>query len=175
MKKGLLFAITMCAVAVKAGAQGIELTVNGEYEKKEVVTVDSVSASVLYDRAMEALSDWNGSDGRSKAGLDYHERDAGTVIYKGSYFIDGNKRMYVTANFTLKVRCKDGRAQVTVTIPSITAKAIKVTMEKTVTLADAVKNPKRGAYEYLPKIPIATINLIAAMRDKLRTAVDDDF
>lgn len=42
------------------GSTGTELTSDGAYENQEVVTVDSASAAVLYDRAMMALSDWTG-------------------------------------------------------------------------------------------------------------------
>lgn len=61
---------------------------------------------------MEALSDWTGHDGNSRTGIDYHDREAGTVVYKGDYFLEYKTGVTVTANFTLKVRCKDGMAQV---------------------------------------------------------------
>ena len=67
MKK-VLFIFAMLAVAMTVAAQDIELNEQGAYERKEVVQVDSVTAAVLYDRAMVALSEWTGPDGKAKAG-----------------------------------------------------------------------------------------------------------
>jgi len=50
------------------------------------VIVENTSAAVLYGRAMEALSDWTGADGRSKAEIDFSDKDAGTVIHRGLLF-----------------------------------------------------------------------------------------
>ena len=78
----ILFALFAC---INAKAQDIKLTDTGAYEKKEVVVVDSVKAIILFERAMIALSDWTGPDGKAKAGIDYQEKETGTVIYKGRY------------------------------------------------------------------------------------------
>jgi hypothetical protein len=174
MKKVLFLLIAM-ALQQTGLAQDIELNNQGAYERKEVVTVDGSTSGVLFGRAMEALSDWTGPDGRSKVGIDYQDKDAGTVIYKGEYFIDYKRGVLVTANFTLKVRCKDGRAQVAVTIPSMTAKAGKLGMEKSVSIADVKAKPKRGAYKYLPQISEIADTLIASMRNSLSVKDDDDF
>ena len=165
----------MCAVGMTATAQDIELNEQGAYERKEVVTVDGATAGVLFGRAMEALSDWTGPDGQSKVGIDYQDKEAGTVIYKGEYFIEHKRGVLVTANFTLKVRCKDGRAQVIVTIPSMTAKAGKLGLERSASIADVKAKPKRGAYKHLPKIPEIADSLIASMSDRLSSKGDDDF
>ena len=77
MKKVLLAMVLLATLPISA--QEINLTESGAYEKKEVVVVDSVKASVLFGRAMEALSDWTGTDGRSRAGLDYHDKESGTL------------------------------------------------------------------------------------------------
>ena len=74
----------MLLVGLSLNAQIIELTESGVYEKKEVVSADSVKAAVLFGKAMEALSDWTGPDGRSKAGIDYQDKESGTIIYKGT-------------------------------------------------------------------------------------------
>ena len=95
----------------------------GIYEQKRIVNVDNVKASTLFSRAMEALSDWTGTDGRSRAGLDYYDKDEGIVTYKGVFYNGYIKLLLSTlplyTDFNLKVRCKDGRAQVTVTVPSM--------------------------------------------------------
>lgn len=107
------------------GFTGAGLTQDGAYERKAMVTVDSVSAGVLYDRAMMALSDWTGANGKAKAGVDYQNQETHTVIYKGRYSL-GFKDVFLGtgwerfADFTLKVRCKDGRAQVTLSVPTVT-------------------------------------------------------
>lgn len=124
--------------------------VSDTYEKQEVVTVDSVSAVVLYERAMIALSDWTGADGKSKIGIDYQNQETHTVIYKGRYSLgfkntflgDGWERY---ADFTLRVRCKDGRAQVTVTVPTMTAKYNRNGMTRQWTYGELVKQVEKSS------------------------------
>ena len=130
MKK-VLSIIALLLVGMMASAQDLPdmdsviaiVKEKGVYEQKHVVTVDGASASTLYRRAMEALSEWVGPEGRSKAGLDYCDKEEGIVTYKGVCY-NGNRK-FLTAttdiytDFVLKVRCKDGRAQVTVTVPSM--------------------------------------------------------
>ena len=96
----------------------------GVYEQKRVVTVDSVMASKLYSRAMEALSSWTGTGGWLNALPEYCDKEDGIVTYKGEFYngyrkvgLSGQLPFYT--DFTMKVRCKDGRAQVTVTVPSM--------------------------------------------------------
>ena len=84
MKKVIIMMMLLTA-GLSINAQDIQLTETGAYEKKEVVVVDSVKAIVLFERAMIALSDWTGPDGKAKAGIDYQEKETGTVIYKGRY------------------------------------------------------------------------------------------
>ena len=130
MKKVLLiFALMTLQAGTMAQVPDIDsaaviIREKGVYEQKRVVTVDSVKASTLYRRAMEALSEWTGTDGRSRAGLDYCDKDEGIVTYKGVYYngyrklpLGGTLPFYT--DFILKVRCKDGRAQVTVTVPTM--------------------------------------------------------
>ena len=153
MKKGLL--LFMLIACINANAQDIELTETGAYEKKEVVVVDSAKAIILFERAMIALSDWSGPDGKAKADIDYQEKETGTVIYKGRYSL-GFKNTFLGdgwnryAEFLLKVRCKDGRAQVTVTVPTVTAIYNRNGMTRTNSikvLLDAVKQSKGAKRE----------------------------
>ena len=175
---------------MSAGAQDIQLTPDGAYERKEVVTVDSVSAAVLYDRAMMALTDWTGPDGKAKAGIDYQNQETHTVVYKGTFSL-GFKNTFLGdgwhryANFTLKVRCKDGRAQVTVTVGTVTFIYNRGNIERSGTIAvlkEAVnksKGAKRERGETMLADIVGTANIImAAMSAKLRDAGnsgDDDF
>jgi len=186
MKK--IFLSLMLLATLSISAQEINLTENGAYEKKEVVVVDSVKASILFGRAMEALSDWTGTDGRSRAGLDYHDKESGTVIYKGTFSL-GFKNVFLGdgweryADFTLKVRCKDGRAQVTMNVPSITAIYNRNGMKMSPSTAAWVKavkeskGKKRERGEALLENMTSTADaIVAAMATRLKNAnTDDDF
>lgn len=169
-------------------AQEITLNENSVYEKKTVVIVENTSAAVLYGRAMEALSDWTGADGRSKAGIDFSDKDAGTVIYKGDYYLGFKKTILGAgwdryADFTLKVRCKDGKAQVTVIVSSISGIYNKNGVKKTYTIREVVditkksKGKKKESREDFVSDIITTADaMVIAMTDRLKgNGVDDDF
>lgn len=193
MKK-LLLTIALAAVTMMAGAQtsGITLTEDGAYERKDVVTVDSVSAAVLYDRAMLALTDWTGPDGKAQAGIDYQNQETHTVVYKGRFYAGARKmvmsRVDRYANFTVKVRCKDGRAQVTVSIPTMTAVLEPSGRTQTISLGEAVeqlgetagKRRERGE-ETMAYVTNTADVLFTAMADALQGTgkaggdADDDF
>ncbi|MBR1767105.1 MAG: DUF4468 domain-containing protein [Prevotella sp.] len=128
--KRVLLLIMLAAAVFSVNAQVLSedsaatiVKEKGVFEQKKVVYVDSVKASTLYRRAMEALSDWTGTDGRSRAGLDYCDKEEGLVTYKGEFYNGYRKLLLGTlpfyTDFTLKVRCKDGRAQVIVTVPTM--------------------------------------------------------
>ena len=183
MRKLLLLSFLL--VGISTNAQVVELTESGVYEKKEVVNADNLKTSELFGRAMEALSDWTGPDGRSKAGIDYQDKESGTIIYKGNYYM-GFRHVVLRAgwdmyaSFTMKVRCKDGRAQITVTIPSMTGKYSANNVERTVPLSEIVKTinekgkKKRPTHDFLPKIPEVATTLINAMSQRLKMGEDDD-
>lgn len=189
MKK-VLFTVFVLMTGLVANAQDLLINEKGAYEKKTVVLVDSTKAGILYDRAMEALSDWTGASGKAQAGLDYHDRDAGTVIYKGHEYI-GFKNVFLGdgweryADFTLKIRCKDGRAQVTVTIPTITFVYTKNGMKRNYTAAEVTKaveeskgKKKERGIVLLGDIKELVETLSTAMSDRLKKACasdDDDF
>ena len=179
----LLFALIAC---VNVNAQDIELTETGAYEKKEVVVVDSVKAIILFERAMIALSDWTGPDGKAKAGIDYQEKETGTVIYKGVFSL-GFKNVFLGdgwnryADFVLKVRCKDGKAQVTVTVPQITAVHNRNGMKSSASTAQcvqAVKDAKGKKHErgiaLLNDLTSTVDGLASAMVERLKKGNDDD-
>ena len=186
----VLFIFAMLAVAMNAAAQDIELNEQGAYERKEVVQVDSVTAAVLYDRAMVALSEWTGPDGKAKAGLDYQNQETHTIIYKGTYYL-GFKKFLMSgweryANFTLKVRCKDGRAQVTVNVPTITGIYLQNGTQKTYNLNEVLDIKNKSGKKRTDRIETLIEDLrtnadalIEAMTAKLKgggnTTDDDDF
>jgi hypothetical protein len=160
----------------------------GVYEQNRVVEVDGATASKLYSRAMEALSDWTGSDGRSKAGLDYCDKEEGIVTYKGEYYNGYHKLLFGAqmpfyTDFTMKVRCKDGRAQITVTVPSMHAILPNGTV-RTISVREIVEarekiDPKK-IEKSSKKMEAVTMReiveiLIDAMTVALKKDVDDDF
>lgn len=151
MKK--IITMIMLLTAIAASAQEINkdsimdaVLKTGTYEVKKVLTVDGASAATLYVRAMDALSDWTGSDGNSRAGLDFCDKDAGIVTYKGEVY-NGSRKLLVSnakyyTDFTLKVRCKDGRAQITINVPSV--KVVTRNGRQTMKIRDVVKQQKKG-------------------------------
>lgn len=188
MKKVLLF--VMLTMAISATAQEIELNEQGAYERKEVVQVEGATAATLYDRAMIALSEWNGPDGKASAGLDYQNQETHTIIYKGTYYL-GFKKILLTgwdryANFTLKVRCKDGRAQLTVYVPTVTAIFQKNGVKRIFSLEEVLEIKENSGKKRTERIEVLVNNLtnnadalIAAMSAKLKggdmQSADDDF
>ena len=187
MKKRLFMMVVVAMVLQHTGlnAQVPDIPLNeaGAYEKKEVVEVEGASSAVLFGRAMEALSDWTGPDGKAKVGIDYQDKETGTVIYKGKYYL-GLYRVLLTgiemyADVVLKVRCKDGRAQVTVTIPMMTGiysngQTRQASIGETVESMKEKGAKKRPSHEFLPKIPAVGEVLMKAMIGRLNVKVDDD-
>ena len=193
MKKVLLsLMMLMMGMAINAQVPDIDsaaiiIKEKGVYEQKRVVTVDGVKASSLYRRAMEALSDWTGTEGRSKAGLDYCDKDEGIVIYKGEFY-NGYRKLLLSSlpfytDFVIKVRCKDGRAQVVVTVP--TMHTVLVTGEKKMwtvrEIVDAQEKATEKAKEKAKKKTNAismreVVNiLLENMEGALRQEKDEDF
>lgn len=190
MSKFILSIALMLAMAAGAQASDIVLTADGAYEKKDVVTVDSVSAAVLFDRAMMALSDWTGPDGKAKAGIDYQNQETHTVIYKGSFYAGSRKwkmtRIERYANFTLKVRCKDGRAQVTANVGSLTATVELNGRSRTMSLGEAIRElektsgDRRERGEESVDYIVSTIDgifnaMVLYLRGQGSSLSDDDF
>lgn len=188
MKKVLLFATLMTAMT--ATAQEIELNEQGAYERKEVVQVEGATAGVLYDRAMIALSEWTGPDGKAKAGLDYQNQETHTIIYKGTYYLGFKKFMLSGwdryANFTMRVRCKDGRAQVIVNVPTVTAIHRTNGIQRTFSIKEVLDIKGNAGKKKADRMDTLVDNLkanadalIAAMTAKLKgggiTDDDDDF
>jgi len=187
MTKKILFCAVAMMMQLSVMAQTIEVNESGAYEKKEVVFVDSVSSGVLFGRAMEALSDWTGPDGKAKAGIDYQDKETGTVIYKGRYslgfknvFLGDGWRRY--SDFTLKVKCKDGKAQVTVTVPTMTGVYNRNGMtrdwsvKELIDMVNKQKGEKKERGEALLEDLIGTADgLVKSMCERLKVGEDEDF
>lgn len=187
MKK--VFLLFMAITAITSNAQDIELNEQGAYERKEVVQVEGATAVMLYDRAMVALSEWTGPDGKATAGIDYQNQETHTVIYKGTYYL-GFKRVIMSgwdrfANFTMKVRCKDGKAQITVTVPTITGVFQQNGVKKTYNISEVLDIKGKSGKKRTERIETLVENLrnnadalVAAMSEKLKgnqIEEDDDF
>ena len=186
MKKVLLL-LMMLIAGIAIHAQEKPLT-NGIYEKKVVVTADSIKASTLYVRALEALSDWAGSQQRSKVNVDVQDKDEGLVVYKGQLYLGYGKQNFMYgwetfADFTMKVRCKDGKAQITVTSPSLsyywTADNTTVTVPINEVLPIySYKGKmliKKASIALAPKVPDEFEKIIKIIGERICKNNDDDF
>ena len=175
----------MCT-AMTATAQ-VEIT-NGAYEKKTVVTADSVKASTLYVRALEALSDFAGSSAKSKIGVDVQDKDEGLVVYKGRYYMGYGKANIsygwdTFADFTMKVRCKDGRAQLSVVVPSMTfvwdangnVHSFPISEFLPNYVYDGDYKIKKAATLYAPLVPETFDRILSAIGKRITSKPDDDF
>ena len=179
----------MLLAGLTATAQEITLNNNGVYERKEIVIVDSLKLSTLYTRSLEALSDWAGSQQRSKANIDVQDKDEGLVIYKGKLYLGYGKQNFMYgwdtfADFTLKVRCKDGRAQVSIIVPSLTYYWTGNDTETTVPISEVLPIYKyegkmlikKASLALAPKIPEEVNAFISIIANKIANgSADDDF
>ena len=185
MKK-LIITFSLLFSVMAACAQEWEI-VGDAYERKEVVEVEGVSASVLYDRAMIALSEWIGSDGKSKMGIDYQNLETHTLIYKGTYYVDF-KNVFLGAgwnrsiNFTLKVRCKDGRAQQTLSLGSFKAEYSENRAEREMSMREVVevmaKTTSKKRLDFFADVMETANGIMASLADRLKgngISNDDDF
>lgn len=173
----LLFPLAVGAQTLtKEEAEAI-IEEKGVLELKRVVLVEGASKNTLYRRAMEALSDWTGSEGRSKAGIDYNDKEEGIVNYKGEFYQGTYRKIKYTTDFTLKLRCKDGRAQVTVIASSINA-FTPDGRKQSWTMREALmksKNQKEKKVDGVYSTREVVAMILEAMDSALKKQDDDDF
>lgn len=117
--------LMMVMLAVVLTASGQYDAQRGVFEWKKVFMSDTVKAGKIYVRALEVLSDMCGSLHKSSFNIDIQEREDGLIVYKGRYYLGYEKSnmMYgwdTYADFTLKIRCKDGLFQVSAKVPTMT-------------------------------------------------------
>jgi len=98
--------------------------IDGALTYKVVNQFDSVSQAQLYLRAHTFISDWVGPNNNSKRSIEFDDKESATIISKGSVFMGYFKsNMFygynVYADYTLTIKCKDGRCQYVVKIPSM--------------------------------------------------------
>ena len=183
--KEIATTIIMLLTAIAVSAQ-VTLTEGGVYEQKEVINVENAEAQTLYLRALEALSDWTGTEGRSQFGIDHQDKESATVIFKGKDYLGARKfgglyYWYIYTDFTLKVRCKDGRAQVSVTVPSMYAEFQAGNAKGSIQMRDIVPeykykgnmNCKKAILQYVVEVPASVSRIIALMKNRLNQDVED--
>lgn len=194
MRRGIfLLLLLMTEIVVNAQVPDIDsaaiiIKEKGVYEQKRVVIVDGAKASTLYRRAMEALSDWTGTEGRSKAGLDYCDKEEGVVNYKGEFY-NGYRQMSFGGqvpfytDFTMKIRCKDGRAQVTVIVPTMHA-ILRNGQKKTWTMREVIEQNEKASPGKVEKAKkkmhgLTTREIVELLLTEMETVLkkdpDDDF
>ena len=189
MKK-LLSITIMLLLTMVISAQEYSLT-NGAYDNKVVGQYEGVETGVLYVRALEALSDWAGSQSQSKVNVDVQDKEQGLVVFKGMLYVGFHKVNFmagwnVYADFTLKIKCKDGRAQVSCHVPSATFDwtAQQYPAKTTAPLGEIYPQYnhksqykiKKAAIEWAPKIPPLFDDIITSLAEKLKAQnQDDDF
>ena len=189
MKKLLSISI-MTLMVMTASAQEYSL-INGAYDNKVIGQYEGVEAGVLYVRALEALSDWAGSQSQSKVNIDVQDKEQGLVVFKGMLYIGYHKVNFMAgwniyADFTLKIKCKDGRAQVSCHVPSATFdwSAQQYPAKTTAPLGEIYPQYnhksqykiKKAAIKWAPKIPPLFDEIITSLAEKLKAQnQDDDF
>lgn len=187
MKK-IFLSLVMLIVCAFINAQTV-LNESGEYELKIVEQYDNISTATLYESSLVALSDVVGSYEKSKTNIDVAEKDAGIIVYKGELYL-GFKKVngmcgYETfANFTLKVRCKDGKVQYTITVPSLHMYwSCDMNTNEVVPLNEIIPNfTHKGRLYYLKNPAVEFAGTLDGKMKSLQqaivvktTAVEDDF
>jgi len=123
MRKIIFCLFIMVTSTLSINAQ-TKLNDMGVYEFKNVVLYDSLNYQKLFEQSQIALSDIAGSNTNTKIGVDVTDKQAGTIIYKGEYYLGFHRvnmlcGYEVTADFTLKMQCKDNKVQYTIIVPSL--------------------------------------------------------
>lgn len=188
MKK-ILLSLELLMACFVINAQTV-LNESGVYELKIVEQYDSVKASTLYENSLIALSDVVGSSEKSITNIDVAEKDAGMIVYKGEFYL-GFKKVNVMcgyetfANFTLKVRCKDGKIQYTLTVPSLHMYwSCDVDDNEVVPLNEIIPKfthkgklyyLKKGAIQFAGTLDEDMKSLQKAIVVRTKKALDDDF
>lgn len=184
-----LVTLLMLTLTTFANAQDFVLN-NGVYEMKIVENYNGTPEKKLYEQSLLALSDLVGSKEKSKLNIDIQDKEAGTIVYKGGLYLGFRKTSIVgghdvSADVTIKVRCKDGRVQYTYTIPTITiviTSAVGVT--ETVPLSELIPEykykarltgVKKTAQQFGPLVEDEIKNLHQAIVIKTKENEEDDF
>lgn len=184
----IILSLAFLIVCITISAQ-TSLNESGVYELKVVESYDSIKATTLYENSLIALSDVVGSREKSKTNIDVAEKDAGLIIYKGELYlgfknVNGMCGYETFADFTLKVRCKDGKVQYIVTVPSLHMYwSCDMRTNESVPLNEIIPNfTHKGKLYYLDKAAKAYIGKVddemkllqKAIVDKTKAAIEND-
>lgn len=184
--KHFLITFCFCLVALFGNAQEM---VNGVLEYKTVKQFDGMSKDVLYTKALTALSNLAGSLQNSKLNIDVQDKETGLVVYKGQYWVGFHKSNMLYgydgyADATIDIRCKDGRVQYIVRVPSVTfvwngdpAQETAPTCElfPEYTYKKKLGNSKKAILDLYPKVPTVMHAIVESIAQKMATDSDDDF
>lgn len=186
MKK-VLVTLVLLVSAMFVCAQ-TELNSAGEYELKVVKEYPGMTAGNIFDKTLIVLSDIKGGSEFSKFNFDVKEKDSGIIVYKGRLFI-GYRKVNISggydylADVTLKVRIKEGKAQYTITVPTmtlfwhgnpnITDQVPLTNVLPKVNYKGKLYYVKKGLTEFGPKIANTTKEYIDDIVNKTSTAEDD--
>lgn len=190
MKKVITFLMFMVVLTAMAGNKKNSfqpLNENGAYEKKVVVEVPGVSASDLYKRASEMLSNWKGSNGKSSSQIEGQDKETFTVEYKGRNW-EGYEKYVLKfgwdcwSDFTLRIKCKDEKVQLIMTVASMTFKynASNNNEEYTIPLPELIPKYKgpltiwRNVKKYPPQLPQSMDAMLRVFADKIGKTPDND-
>lgn len=118
------------------------------------------------------------------------DKDEGLVVYKGRLNMGFHKVNFmagweVYADFTIKIKCKDGRAQVSANVPSLTFDWSFKQYPATETVPISAIYPeynyksslkiKKAAKEFAPLTPSMFDKIVTSLAEKLKLQPDDDF
>lgn len=177
----LLLALPMFAQDVKP------LNDDGVYEIIEVVNVDGVNVENLYLRAIESLNNWGKSSGKSNSKIEVNDKESGLVIIKGRMWEGAKNAPFgviwdAYSDFSARIKCKEGRAQITLMVPSMTLIDNMKHNEHTVPLREIIPYKHKSDYtykktilKYTPQVYTSMENLMKHIKEKLQNPGDDDF
>lgn len=154
----IIFILLMTIVSTLSINAQTTLNDMGVYELKNVELYDDIIVQKLFEQSRIALSDIAGSNTNTKIGVDVMDKEAGTIIYKGEYYLGFNRvnmlcGYEVTADFTVKMQCKDNKVQYTIIVPSLHLYwSCKMNVNETVPLKEILpKYTYKGRLYYLKK------------------------
>lgn len=123
MKKSLLLILLLCVNLLSYAQSEYPVLENGFFTCKCVKQQEGKTQAQLYLKAHIFLSDWTGPNSNSKYSIDFDDKESATIITKGNYFLGFEKEMLygwdIYADFTISIKCKDGRFQVITKIPTL--------------------------------------------------------
>ncbi len=190
MKKLFVFMFISMMCMLNGFAQDVKFNDNSSLELKQVITVEGASKDAIFTNIRTLISDALPTSNNSERAIDYSDANTGTIIAKGMYYIGeakaifGNK-WHVYDNYTMTVKVKDGKFQISIKVPSIrliySGDKTEVDVE-TIHIYPQYDGSKLKSYvklkqavtEFGPKIPDSMKDLAKILIEKI-SKVDDDF